>query len=1196
MENEKDDFFELDKAIKEYGGNIFERLVEIMLKKLYPQYCFTRTEYSHDGGKDFYAVDGETNIWAEAKCHKRHLELGRIAGTFIMAELCKINRIIIFSSSNLTSGAIKNLTKFTSRNDKELIIFNDTDIRTLINSFGIIDDEEIIHSIGHFFDLDGEIVNLIKDKRLSVITQRLVQLKQEKMSHIDEDKNRYEKQLNLYLTLYAYLAFNNFAQSESSLVGASKDVKIINKQFYLQNDSANSEELKTSIRAFDVFSAELVIRNEDVLHSKNIKIQFKELSKNCKAVTPYSYDGELLPGQSIALTFFFKALNASCKLALPQPIVLFENEPVECKMSHNDISIIPCQIVGEIPYIGKDSNKLSQLNQDLESTLHFTSVLVYGKSGVGKSRFLYELHSECLKKGKRCFIFHGDNTNNSILDFIRQLLYGYYNISFIGQESEIVLPKFVEPTDDSQIQKYIDFLNTCLNCKDENLINLNLARNWLVDIVKTDNTILIIDNVQHLSKKVLTLLSKAVSDLKNCKCKSEIIFTFNTELTISDSPADNFFQHLKCNVKEKYDICLEGFDEVKAVDYLKYSLDPRSVRNDLEELYKSVAIRANNNPLFLKQLVLYLYQQNVIGFQNDTLCIMNYTRLIQELNSLPGTVFDLMRARFQLLIKNTKTNKGKIKDLFWSLLIFGEMPEKFVNYIDSFNMKVLNHCIELGFIKRSVNDTLVFEHQLIAKSILLILEEKTYNPRPSITKLGLSDSTAKNFLENIQSEKHKTALFAIEEKYGNISFEKFNDFLPKLSMESVTDLFIQYIVDLVNKLIRQHNTNVKPILKIDSLSLLIKNSQDRLGVQKTASLFENIIEYQVDNYKLNAPCSEQFIELLKYYFYELPPKKKDVFLGKIEKIGLELLSELTDKTKKDDLEVWILWAFGRNAMHQYKFEEAQIFFNKGVALAKSKKNMHRLAEIKVQLGFLFSYLEDKEQVEAHWQDACSNFNGINFYEKVLKCVYIGNVGLLKGEFAVSNAMRAELEKLYESKDSYDYLKSLTNDFISNSLILELVSHGDYSHGKIKEIVTVLERYRTLTLMYDMNAYLHAAYKSLVFYKYIVENFKNIIDNQTYKEYENFIHIVAEELLRNYNWDSKSFEFFYPIFKDIAYAVGNDKRWRDYFVKIIPIGRRSLFLSLCTRAEQKTEYAPVLRRGIFNDSDDKINLFHYTYRW
>lgn len=52
------------------NGQAFEGLVGELLKQMYPNYNFKHTEYSHDGGKDFYAM-GENNtsdtIWVEAK-------------------------------------------------------------------------------------------------------------------------------------------------------------------------------------------------------------------------------------------------------------------------------------------------------------------------------------------------------------------------------------------------------------------------------------------------------------------------------------------------------------------------------------------------------------------------------------------------------------------------------------------------------------------------------------------------------------------------------------------------------------------------------------------------------------------------------------------------------------------------------------------------------------------------------------------------------------------------------------------------------------------------------------------------------------------------------------------------------------------------------------------------------------------------
>ncbi|MCH5147096.1 MAG: hypothetical protein J1F61_03695, partial [Clostridiales bacterium] len=83
-------------------GLSFELLVEGILKGLFPTTDFVRTKYVHDGGKDFYAVlNDEDDIWVEAKNYNNHLELSKFANTFIMADINKINRIIIFSVSPL---------------------------------------------------------------------------------------------------------------------------------------------------------------------------------------------------------------------------------------------------------------------------------------------------------------------------------------------------------------------------------------------------------------------------------------------------------------------------------------------------------------------------------------------------------------------------------------------------------------------------------------------------------------------------------------------------------------------------------------------------------------------------------------------------------------------------------------------------------------------------------------------------------------------------------------------------------------------------------------------------------------------------------------------------------------------------------------------------------------------------------------
>ena len=46
------------------GGKFFENLVGNILLKKYPNLNFQQTSYSHDGGKDFFSIDGENRIWS----------------------------------------------------------------------------------------------------------------------------------------------------------------------------------------------------------------------------------------------------------------------------------------------------------------------------------------------------------------------------------------------------------------------------------------------------------------------------------------------------------------------------------------------------------------------------------------------------------------------------------------------------------------------------------------------------------------------------------------------------------------------------------------------------------------------------------------------------------------------------------------------------------------------------------------------------------------------------------------------------------------------------------------------------------------------------------------------------------------------------------------------------------------------------
>lgn len=136
--------------------------------------------------------------------------------------------------------------------------------------------------------------------------------------------------------------------------------------------------------------------------------------------------------------------------------------------------------IGEVPYIGKDSEKLSQCCINLGKTAkQFATVCVYGKSGMGKSRFLNELYYARQKDGNKCYFIKGENNRNSLYEFLRSLIYGIY--SFKPNEDEtIVFPESIKNAFKIEKNfKSFEFVNSILKSENSNDIDVVSARNWL---------------------------------------------------------------------------------------------------------------------------------------------------------------------------------------------------------------------------------------------------------------------------------------------------------------------------------------------------------------------------------------------------------------------------------------------------------------------------------------------------------------------------------------------------------------------------------------------------------------------------------------------------------------------------------------------------------------------------------------------
>lgn len=1170
-------------------GLLFEYLVELILKRMYPDIQFEHTKYVHDGGKDFYSTSDDEKIWVEAKCHREHLGLGRIAGSFIMADICQINQIIVFSYSKLTEGAIANLAKYATFHGKIICFFYDTDLWELIRDNAAFSDEEIAYEMNRNSEIckdkqkpisaryerelgNKPINNIVKNIGEDEFLNGLLSVD---YSNGDSENEIVEFQLRL-LAIYLYnLIHDKYPQTAERQV-------ICEHHIITNLAGANCQETNYNVAAFQIFSSELVFRNEFLHDCKKIQVNYPTSTHQYKNLTSPTLTFDLLPGQCVAIIHHFRALNDSTRISVPDPMITIDDCPAHLcgKMIRPELT---CRVVGETPFLPPNNIYLTNCLNYLNATIQFSTIVAYGKSGIGKTRFLHEFQSEMIKQNRRCFFFHGESICNSASDFLRQLLFGYYNLDFDYHSERVEFPQSLDGGIAEELAYISDFLTG-------NQYDQIKTRNWLTSFLRKRHLSFIIDNVQTLGAEILALLSGVISDLRCSQSKSVILLSFNTDLMLPGSIAYNFFTNQKKMAAKECCFELQEFDNTNAVRYLTESLDPFFLRNDTEELCERIVRRVGKNPLFLKQIVLYLNQIGVIGFRNETICILNHSGLIAAIDDLPETIHEMVEIRYRHLIKGVRTKQRRIviRDIFWSILLFGNLPLRIASAIDNYNATLLSKCFTLGFVKFNENNDLIFEHQLIEKSLLLILEGNAYTAHPEITDIGISCNTAVKLLGETSYNNFPIVHFVLQQKFGSIDYNDVKTLIEKFSFESVTDLLIPYAVRQIEKQIEAYNDQLVALDKIRSIDSMITRCQDRLGVSKAKDLFKSILQFQMDNYIMNQPCPDKFLDLMKYYMYELPSGEKETYLEKMQEIATSLFQN-RDVFSQQDNSIWFLWAKGKMQIEMHDFVKAEMFLYQGVEEALRSANSHRLAELEVQLAHLNCYLENPKEAITHWSTASENFQSDGIYDSVLHFISMGNAKLLNNKYTDLDDICSRLSEKYLFRDCYDFLKTVIDEFLCTYKIISFVENDSYDKEMIDDTDHFLSRYRMDTLTYSAKKYFHAIYKTLLFNKYIIERFADYDNSNRLM----LCVLLSEELISSFDWEKSDLHYFLPVIKDIAEIAAQNQEIYNKLSALLPVRYQKTFYDLsCKRANALGS----IPQGIFTDRKKRIRLMHYSFSW
>ena len=108
-------------------GIAFEDVVEQLIKAMFPQEVWRRTQKSHDEKRDFVYPQDETladQKWAECKNYNENLSINTIAPTLVMGAIDKIQCIYFYSYSKLNDNAIEGILRYAELSKKKVNIFD----------------------------------------------------------------------------------------------------------------------------------------------------------------------------------------------------------------------------------------------------------------------------------------------------------------------------------------------------------------------------------------------------------------------------------------------------------------------------------------------------------------------------------------------------------------------------------------------------------------------------------------------------------------------------------------------------------------------------------------------------------------------------------------------------------------------------------------------------------------------------------------------------------------------------------------------------------------------------------------------------------------------------------------------------------------------------------------------------------------
>lgn len=801
-------------------GRLFESLMGDVLKILYPDASFVYTSASWDGGKDHEGslplIDAaKAKIWAECKYHHSALPIHKVSMTLLMAYIEAAQQVIILSYSPIKQTFMQHVARYKNRTQMSVSVYADSTL------------EELILKAWPYFS--------------------------------DEKKKEYFPDLLVYdkALLPKHDPIHYVYKLGANLSGKSEVIVQLNDYIHLELFIINTSDENVSIQV------ELKDTQMDypydlaLIGTPNFEVH------KCKAIRT------IHPHTSEVMTFVVHFKNYSQKIKLPELIVSDQQGTKHYLRINRKIR---CRWLAETGLIGQQYiSCIEKCEEIIGSADHMPGILIFGGSGVGKSRLMKELEYVGHKYDKKTCYIDSEHAVLTARDFIRQVISAVEGLPYFNDLSDdkflsVITEKNTSSTKQFAFRLLYDMKLDLSLLKDE-------ITGYLIDLLKRCRCLILLDNVQNYDEVVTSILSGIVGYIGTQNLSTTIVFSFNTEKLYRGTAAFELFNRLKLIGSHStqrifaQEIC--GFQIAEATQYimncLTFSADQESDNISYDLAIKKIISVCGTNPFYLQNFLLFLEQQRIIKKTATTsFYICNVVRFQEALNKIPPNIHALLDERENELLKHLAkqpTNMSENYRIFVSLMCLAKaLPRQLFSKM-VFGDEILYILKDIGFITE-IDGSIVFSHQFIEEMI-----------RDKYPLGSISETILQKFIlvaENSYLADDLTCSIFLARYLSNaINESTFNAMVDKIIMCDVSSVYSSVIFRAIAHLVQCKQFPMSLPRQLDLYNGITNMTIGREGIEKSLPYYKYITNSFISHPSDYSQLSDRLDGMLREYIAHL---------------------------------------------------------------------------------------------------------------------------------------------------------------------------------------------------------------------------------------------------------------------------------------------------------------------------------------